>query len=178
MKAPSILLLAAALLQATGQSIVKEETDNVFEITDAGRTIDVLPAGEVTEATRATEATTTTNAKVPGNNVKINTKATTLRCHTCDQVTSNDKCQTIINCTVPNTICQTTVATSSAGKTISKNCASSCVPINDEINGIAFSISCCTTDLCNTNRAPCMTSSPLSLGIAACFIAAFSRFSF
>ncbi|KAJ1194653.1 hypothetical protein NDU88_003941 [Pleurodeles waltl] len=175
MKAPSILLLAAALFQATGQSIAKEE------IIDAWRTIDVLTALEVAEATRATEATKATkptNAEGPANKVKINIKATTLRCYTCDQETSNDKCQTISNCTVPNKICQTTVATSSSGTITSKNCASSCVPTNDEINGISFSISCCTTDLCNTNQAPCMKSSHLSLGISACFIAAFFWFSF
>ncbi|XP_075067565.1 lymphocyte antigen 6E-like [Mixophyes fleayi] len=81
--------------------------------------------------------------------------AVSLQCYTCAGQSSNANCQTASTCTGGETYCETTVGSAGISgysvTSISKSCSLSCTPVNSGISVVSASVSCCTTDLCNTS---------------------------
>ncbi|XP_073485527.1 lymphocyte antigen 6E-like [Aquarana catesbeiana] len=89
--------------------------------------------------------------------------AYSLQCYTCVSATSNSNCQTVTNCSSGLNFCQTTLASVSAfglsTTSITKNCAASCTASGGSFVVGSTSVSCCSTDLCNTSGAISIKSS-------------------
>ncbi|XP_063309041.1 lymphocyte antigen 6E-like [Pelobates fuscus] len=80
-----------------------------------------------------------------------------LQCYTCTGQASNTNCMTATNCTAASTYCKTSVVSGGIGSlsaaTISKSCESVCVATSLNVLVVSTSVSCCSTDLCNTSGA-------------------------
>ncbi|XP_038616621.1 ly6/PLAUR domain-containing protein 2-like [Tachyglossus aculeatus] len=96
-----------------------------------------------------------------------------LWCYTCPQETDLSQCTHVINCSPEDTMCKTTTYSVDSGYpffgniTVTKGCASKCVPSDVDGIGITRPVSCCNTDLCNADGAASLTGSTLTLGAAA-----------
>ncbi|NXR73332.1 LYPD2 protein, partial [Pycnonotus jocosus] len=82
-----------------------------------------------------------------------------LQCYTCKELTPAEKCQTIENCTEAETMCKTTmysledVYPFTGISTVTKTCASTCDPSDENSIGLAHPVFCCSSDLCNSDGA-------------------------
>ncbi|XP_007659585.1 ly6/PLAUR domain-containing protein 2-like [Ornithorhynchus anatinus] len=96
-----------------------------------------------------------------------------LRCYTCPQETDLFQCTQVISCSPTDTICKTTTYSVDSGYpffgniTVTKGCANKCVASDVDGIGITRPVSCCNTDLCNTDGAAGLTAGTLTLGAAA-----------
>ncbi|NXO63416.1 PSCA protein, partial [Phainopepla nitens] len=92
-----------------------------------------------------------------------------LQCYSCTSQLSNSKCMTKEDCTADKDTCKTDVIrVVGLFSIISKGCDSSCVANYQDFNVGNRNISCCSSDLCNTNAAGSVRSSyGLAGGIAA-----------
>ncbi|KAM3910018.1 lymphocyte antigen 6E-like [Leptodactylus fuscus] len=94
-----------------------------------------------------------------------------LRCYTCTGASSNSNCMTATNCTLGETSCMTSVGSVSfagiSATSITKTCAASCTPTASTsfVVGSA-SVSCCSTDLCNTSGGASIKSSYAAILLA------------
>ncbi|KAG8539282.1 hypothetical protein GDO81_021126 [Engystomops pustulosus] len=81
--------------------------------------------------------------------------AHSLQCYTCTAASSNSNCQTATTCSSGQTYCMTSVGSASVAgisvTSITKTCALSCTPSSAGYLVASASVSCCTTDLCNTS---------------------------
>ncbi|XP_040208073.1 lymphocyte antigen 6E-like [Rana temporaria] len=89
--------------------------------------------------------------------------AHSLQCYTCITATSNSNCNTATNCSATQGNCETIVASVSvlgfSTTSITKSCAASCTPTGGSFVVGSTSVSCCSTDLCNTSGAISIKSS-------------------
>ncbi|KAM4688891.1 lymphocyte antigen 6E-like [Discoglossus pictus] len=97
--------------------------------------------------------------------------AFSLQCYTCTGESSNANCMTATNCTAgSDSYCKTSVIAGGIGAltyaTITKECASTCVETNLGIVVYSSSISCCSTNLCDTSGAPGMKSGYAMLALS------------
>ncbi|KAM4689305.1 lymphocyte antigen 6E-like [Discoglossus pictus] len=97
--------------------------------------------------------------------------AYSLSCYTCVGQSSNANCNTVTNCSaLLNNYCMTSV--SSAGlagisvTSITKTCAASCTATSGSYVVASASVSCCSTDLCNTSGAISVKSSYAMLALS------------
>ncbi|XP_053323903.1 lymphocyte antigen 6E-like [Spea bombifrons] len=106
--------------------------------------------------------------------------AVTLQCYTCTGQSSNSNCMTATNCSASSTHCKTSVISGGIGSlsaaTITKSCESVCVETNLNVVLVSTSVSCCSTDLCNTSGAGSVRSgsSLLALGFLFALTRSFS----
>ncbi|KAF1462837.1 Ly6/PLAUR domain-containing protein 2, partial [Pygoscelis antarcticus] len=83
----------------------------------------------------------------------------TLQCCTCLEHTTVGKCLTIQNCTKNETMCKTTTYSLEEAYpftrvlTVTKMCSSVCTSSDVDEIGMTHLISCCYSDLCNTDGA-------------------------
>ncbi|XP_059723855.1 prostate stem cell antigen-like [Haemorhous mexicanus] len=91
-----------------------------------------------------------------------------LQCYNCTSQLSNSNCQKVETCRA-NDVCKTDVIrVVGLFSIISKGCDSSCEPSYQDFSVGNRNISCCSSDLCNTNAAGSVRSSyGLAGGIAA-----------
>ncbi|NWZ04057.1 PSCA protein, partial [Loxia curvirostra] len=91
-----------------------------------------------------------------------------LQCYNCTSQLSNSKCQTTETCRA-NDVCKTDVIrVVGLFSIITKGCDSSCDPSYQDFSVGNRNISCCSSNLCNTNAAGSVRSSyGLAGGIAA-----------
>ncbi|NWX98250.1 LYPD2 protein, partial [Nothoprocta ornata] len=76
-----------------------------------------------------------------------------LQCYTCYEPTDSEKCMKIQNCTKNETMCKTTLYPILGAVTVTRMCASTCIPSNVDGIGMTRPVSCCYTDLWNTDGA-------------------------
>ncbi|NWT02714.1 LYPD2 protein, partial [Mionectes macconnelli] len=82
-----------------------------------------------------------------------------LQCYTCKTETAVEKCTAIENCSETENICKTTmysledVYPFTGVATVTKMCSSLCVPSDVDGIGMTRPVSCCYSDLCNTDGA-------------------------
>ncbi|NXP50779.1 PSCA protein, partial [Heliornis fulica] len=87
-----------------------------------------------------------------------------LQCYSCKSQLSNSKCQTAENCK-NNEMCKTDVIrVVGLFSIISKGCDSSCESLYQDFSVGRRNISCCSSNLCNSNSA---SSVKYSYGMAA-----------
>ncbi|XP_075067304.1 lymphocyte antigen 6E-like [Mixophyes fleayi] len=100
--------------------------------------------------------------------------AYSLSCYTCTSQGSNSACMTATNCTATDTTCMTSVVSAGIGSlsasTITKTCTSVCSATALNVLVMSTSVSCCTTDLCNTSGANSVKSTYTVLAVALGFI--------
>ncbi|XP_075067305.1 lymphocyte antigen 6E-like [Mixophyes fleayi] len=105
--------------------------------------------------------------------------AYSLSCYTCTSQGSNSACMTATNCTATDTTCMTSVFAggigSLSGASITKTCTSVCTATGFSAVVVSTSVSCCTTDLCNTSGASSVKSTYTILAVALGFIVTFLR---
>ncbi|KAK2521019.1 ly6/PLAUR domain-containing protein 2 [Columba livia] len=103
----------------------------------------------------------------------------TLQCYSCPELTAAEHCVTIRNCTEGETMCKTTmyslddVYPFTGVLTVTKMCASECVPSDVDGIGQTRPVSCCYTDLCNSNGAAGLRTSFVPVGVLASSLCAF-----
>ncbi|XP_027524041.1 prostate stem cell antigen-like [Corapipo altera] len=92
-----------------------------------------------------------------------------LQCYTCKNQLSNSKCLTEVTCTGDKNICKTDVIrVVGLFSIINKGCESSCETSYQDFNVGNRNVSCCSSDLCNTNAAGSVRSSyGMAGGVAA-----------
>ncbi|XP_017692867.1 PREDICTED: prostate stem cell antigen-like [Lepidothrix coronata] len=92
-----------------------------------------------------------------------------LRCYSCKNQLSNSKCLTEATCTGDKDTCKTDVIrVVGLFSIINKGCESSCETSYQDFNVGNRNVSCCTSDLCNTNAAGSVRSSyGMAGGVAA-----------
>ncbi|XP_062424432.1 ly6/PLAUR domain-containing protein 2-like [Rhea pennata] len=99
--------------------------------------------------------------------------AKALRCFTCYEPTSSGKCLKIQNCAKNETMCKTTMYSLEevypfvGVLTVTRMCASVCVPSDVDGIGMTRPVSCCYSDLCNTDGAASLRISFVPVGILA-----------
>ncbi|XP_062987287.1 prostate stem cell antigen [Elgaria multicarinata webbii] len=77
-----------------------------------------------------------------------------LKCYTCSTQVSNNNCKAPVNCDATAKACKTDViAVVGLFNVISKECTSNCDPHFKDFTVGKRNITCCTTDLCNVNKA-------------------------
>ncbi|OPJ76276.1 ly6/PLAUR domain-containing protein 2 [Patagioenas fasciata monilis] len=103
----------------------------------------------------------------------------TLQCYSCPELTAVEHCVTIRNCTGSENMCKTTMYSLEdvypfmGVLTVTKMCASECVPSDVDGIGQTRPVSCCYTDLCNSNGAAGLKINFVSVGVLASSLCAF-----
>ncbi|KFQ22841.1 Ly6/PLAUR domain-containing protein 2, partial [Merops nubicus] len=96
-----------------------------------------------------------------------------LRCYSCHEPTPVHKCQTIQTCTKNETICKTTMYSLEdvypfmGVSTVTKMCSSICSPSDVDGIGMTRPVSCCYSDLCNTDNSGSLRVTSVPVGILA-----------
>ncbi|XP_075704844.1 lymphocyte antigen 6E-like [Rhinoderma darwinii] len=94
----------------------------------------------------------------------------TLSCYTCTSQNSNTNCMTAANCSATATSCMTSVVSGAIGSlsysSITKTCSANCTASGSNIVIVSTSVSCCSTDLCNTSGAASVKSTYTVLAVA------------
>ncbi|NWQ66063.1 PSCA protein, partial [Neopipo cinnamomea] len=92
-----------------------------------------------------------------------------LQCYSCKSQLSNSRCLSKMTCTDKDMSCKTDVIrVVGLFSIISKGCDSSCEQSYQDFNVGNRNISCCSSDLCNTNAAGSVRSSyGMAGGVAA-----------
>ncbi|XP_051627930.1 prostate stem cell antigen-like [Manacus candei] len=92
-----------------------------------------------------------------------------LRCYSCKNQLSNSKCLTETTCTADKNTCKTDVIrVVGLFSIINKGCESSCEVSYQDFNVGNRNVSCCSSDLCNTNAVGSVRSSyGMAGGVAA-----------
>ncbi|OCT77264.1 ly6/PLAUR domain-containing protein 2 [Xenopus laevis] len=76
--------------------------------------------------------------------------ASSLKCYSCTSQSNNANCKTESSCNIYELFCRTNVVSSSTGLSITKSCATACVPSSTD----STTVSCCASDLCNVSGTP------------------------
>ncbi|XP_075704843.1 lymphocyte antigen 6E-like [Rhinoderma darwinii] len=96
--------------------------------------------------------------------------AFSLKCYTCYIQSNNANCMTAENCTSGETYCKTTVTSAGAVGfsvvSITKMCAISCTATSTSFSVASSSVSCCSSDLCNTSGGASIKSSYAAIILA------------
>ncbi|XP_036193466.1 ly6/PLAUR domain-containing protein 2-like [Myotis myotis] len=109
--------------------------------------------------------------------------AVALKCFTCQEPSGVFSCVLIATCKANETMCKTTLYSREivypflGDVTVTKSCASKCVPSDVDGIGLTRPVSCCNTDLCNvdvgaagrapTPHGPCDLALALALTLAS-----------
>ncbi|XP_072010710.1 lymphocyte antigen 6E-like [Engystomops pustulosus] len=93
-----------------------------------------------------------------------------LKCYTCTSQSSNTNCMTPTTCSASDTTCMTSVVAgglgSLSGASITKSCTAVCTETGFNAVVVSTSVSCCSTDLCNTSGASSIGSTTSVLAAA------------
>ncbi|XP_077346654.1 lymphocyte antigen 6E-like [Lithobates pipiens] len=102
--------------------------------------------------------------------------ALSLQCYTCTSQSSNTNCMTPTTCAATDTNCMTSVVAgglgSLSGASITKTCTSACTATGFNAVVVSTSVSCCTTNLCNTSGASSIKFTYTILAVALGFLGA------
>ncbi|XP_019383787.1 PREDICTED: ly6/PLAUR domain-containing protein 2-like [Gavialis gangeticus] len=97
--------------------------------------------------------------------------AQSLTCYTCHEPVTTSACTMIRNCSNNETMCKTTLYSREdvypylGDSTVTKMCAPRCVPSDVDGIGITRPVTCCNTDLCNSDGAASLQASPVVVGL-------------
>uniref|UniRef100_A0A7M4FZQ3 LY6/PLAUR domain containing 2 n=1 Tax=Crocodylus porosus TaxID=8502 RepID=A0A7M4FZQ3_CROPO len=92
--------------------------------------------------------------------------AQSLSCYTCHEPITTSACTVIRNCSDNETMCKTTLYSREdvypylGDSTVTKMCAPRCVPSDVDGIGITRPVTCCNTDLCNSDGVASLTLIP------------------